>query len=165
MNDQKLNEIETCLKRMALVGVSRNKSGEKEKQKERPAYLLNIFAIKRKLPNFVEFVDAQYLKELSKKLGGPLLFVGGTTEFEVPSFMRANYAMNAMSDEEILLRFLFPAIFKTYEIFVDSDTIEARIFYKDRIGSNYFYYEHYLRADGTEEITRAHVEDLLEQII
>ncbi|MCX8193893.1 MAG: hypothetical protein N3G19_00810 [Candidatus Pacearchaeota archaeon] len=120
-------------------------------------YLFNIFEIKRNLPNFVEFIDENYLKELSKRLEGTLIFIGGTTEFEVPAFMRSKYLMN---EKEIFLIFLFPSAFKTYEVIVDSDKIEARIFYKQKKDGNYFYYERHLRADGIEEIASYPLEDI-----
>lgn len=153
-----LSEMETCLKKMAFIGVARNKTSGTS----RPVYFFNTFEIKRKLPNFAEFIDKKYLEELSEKFGGPLIFVGGTTEFEVPAFMRSKIYL---SGEENFLRLIFPSLFKTYEIFIDSNKIEARILYKERRGKDYVCYEHYLRADGIEEITSHVIEDLLEQTI
>lgn len=145
----KLSAIEAILKKIATVGTVKLKE---KRDNLKPVYFFNIFEIKKELPNFLEFIDENYLKELSKKFGGPLFFVGGTTELEIPAFLRKeSYFMN---EEEFFLRFLFPSEFKTYEIFVDSNKIEARIFYKKRICNNYFFYEHYLKADGTEEITK-----------
>lgn len=154
-----LNEMESSLRNMAFVGEAMNES----KGITRPSYLLNTFEIKRKLPNFAEFIDENYLKDLSQKFGGPIIFIGGTTEFDVPPFMRAKRYF--MTEEEILLRFMNPTEFKTYEIFIDSDKIEARALYKQKQGNNYVCYEHYFRADGVEEITRKPINDLLEQII
>ncbi len=154
-----LSFMETCLKEMAFIGTSRSKS----RKTERPAYILNIFEIKRELPNFVEFIDEKYLKDLSKRFGGPIIFIGGTTEFEVPTFLRSKKYL--MTEGEALSRFMYPSEFKTYEILVDSDKIETRILYKQRKGDNYICYEHYLKADGTEEVTSFHIKDVLEQII
>lgn len=153
-----LSKMEACLKEMAFVGMVMNKTSGTS----RKVYFFNTFEIKRRLPNFVEFIDKKYLEELSEKFGGPLIFIGGTTEFEVPTFMRAKIYP---SKEENLLRLVYPSEFKTYEVFVDPDKIETRIFYKQRRGSDYFCYEHYLRADGIEEITSYPIEDFLEQTI
>jgi len=154
-----LSAMEARLKEMAFVGAAMNKI----RGALRPAYFFNTFEIKRELPNFAEFIDENYLKELSKKFGGLLIFVGGTTEFDVPTFMRSKQCFT--TEEEILSRLMYPSDFKTYEIFVDSGKIETRIFYKQRRGNNYFSYEHYLKADGNEEITKKPVRDVLEQTI
>lgn len=154
-----MKTIEDCLKEMAFIGMAMDKSENNLK----PAYFFNIFDIKRELPNFVGYVNENYLKKLSKKFKGPLIFVGGTTEFEIPAFLRKK--PHFIDEEELFLRFLYPSEFKTYEIFVDSNKIEARIFYKKRQGNNYFCYEHYLRANGIEEITVYPIKNILEQTI
>ncbi|MGB9707752.1 MAG: hypothetical protein ACPLXC_00235 [Candidatus Pacearchaeota archaeon] len=158
LKQAELNEMEACLKEMAFIGTSKNKF----KKIERQAYFFNTFEIKRELPNFAEFIDEKYLKEISQKFGGPIIFIGGTTEFDVPTFMRKKYSP---TEEEILLRIIYPSEFRTYEVFVDSDRIEARILYKKIRGDDYICYEHYIRAEGIEEITSRYVEDVLEQII
>ena len=117
-------------------------------------YMINVYDIARNRPKFTFLLESEG-KDLENKLKviataiGPFSIIGGTTEFDVPRFLRReNYEMG---DEETLKRLIHLEQFATYEAYVTQNKIEQRRLWCEKIKDKIHYFEqNYIRTKNTK---------------
>ncbi len=90
----------------------------------------------------LKFFNEENLQKIASEIG-PISIFCGTTEFDIPAFLRKNHYK--MSDKEINERILFPQHFKLYEIYFrgEGDTIEGRCIWSEKEGNKIFNFDYW----------------------
>ncbi len=129
----------------------------KERAFKGPHLIISSFDLKE-IDAIGEYINENSLKKIASIIG-PFSIINGTTEFDIPAFLRRKpYDLNP---QEYILRLVAPENFYVSEIYITKKRIRQRMLVNRRECDGYFKYEYIYDGDKCVKIEKIRTRDPL----
>ena len=114
----------------------------------------------KEIDGIEKYINEKSLKKIASVIG-PFSIINGTTEFDIPTFLRKK--PYNLSPYEYILRLVAPENFYVGEIYITKNEIEQRTLVSKRERNGYFKYEYMYKGNKCIKIEKTQVQDPLFQ--